>query len=643
MDPQAADFDALPVGVLSVSLGGQVLAANRCLAEWLGNAPAELQSQHIDRLLTRGGRVLYHTYLLPTLRVHGQVQELALALDARDGPIHVLTCASLRDDGDEPVVQLAFSPMRERLRVEAELQRVQRAADAAPALLFEYERDDGGSGRFSYASAGLRTLYGMPPDAARDADGAVWEQVHPDDRTALLAARDAAQDGGQLWIFQYRARKSARQPWSWHALRATSQGRLDGHVVWHGTITDITRELALQEAALERDVADQANKAKSEFLARMSHELRTPLNGIIGFAKLLASDRRRPLDAEQSRRVQLIEGSGHLLLALINEVLDIARIEAGKLALHPRAVPLLPLLQRAVSALEPMMRDRDVTAALHCPPDIVVLADTDRLEQVMANLLSNAVKYNRHSGSITVSVAAQGSDAVAISVSDTGRGMAKEQLQQMFQPFNRLGAEKTAIQGVGLGLVITRNLVEAMDGRMDVDSEEGAGSTFTLVLPRSTAAPTDDSPQDAMAAGPRSLQLPTRTVLCAEDNPVNATLLEAVLEDVPGLAVRIGTNGEDTLRIAKEHPPHLLLLDMQLPDMDGIELLARLRQLPGLAHTPAIVVSADAMPGDMERALAKGFSAYWTKPINVATVQSEVLRILADSASGPPANQAIPN
>ncbi|KQP18260.1 PAS domain-containing hybrid sensor histidine kinase/response regulator [Pseudorhodoferax sp. Leaf267] len=628
MDPAPPDFDALPIGVLSVDLGGRVLAANACLAGWLGQPAAALAGLHVDQLLTHGGRVLYHTYLLTTLRMRGQVQELTLALDARDGPIHVLTCASLRSEGGTSVVQLAFSPMRERLRVEAELQRVQRAADAAPALLFAYERDRSGAGRFTYASAGLRTLYGLAPGSVCDADRAVWEQVHPDDRAGLLAARDAAQAAGRLWEFRYRARRDLAQPWSWHALRATSGGSLDGCTVWHGTVSDVTRDLALQEAALERDVAAQASKAKSEFLARMSHELRTPLNGIIGFSRLLAADTQRPLDVEQSRRVQLIESSGHLLLSLIDEVLDIARIEAGRLQLHLGPVPLAPLLQRAVAALEPTMLAHGVTATVDCPPDFAVHADGSRLEQVLSNLLSNAVKYNRPGGRITVSAVASEADRVAIAVQDTGHGLTEDQLRQMFQPFNRLGAEKTRTEGVGLGLVITRSLVEAMQGSVGVQSVAGAGTTFTVVLPRAQAA----LPASTVAcaeANDAAAQGAPRRVLCAEDNPVNATLMQAVLEVLPGVEVYIGATGEDTLRDAALHPPHLLLLDVQLPDMDGYELLRRLRALPGLAQTPAVVVSADAMPEDLARAKAHGCVAYWTKPISVERVRAEVRRMLA--------------
>lgn len=632
MEPAPPDFDSLPVGVLSVDLGGQVLAANACLARWLGQPARALTGQHVDQLLTHGGRVLYHTYLLPTLRMRGQVQELTLALDARDGPIHVLTCASLRAEDPQPVVQLAFSPMRERLRVEAELQRVQRAADSAPALLFAYERDGAAAGRFVYASAGLRSLYGLAPGTVSESDASVWEQVHPDDRAGLLAARDAAQAAGALWTFRYRARKNAEQPWSWHALRATSQGGLDGVTVWHGTVSDVTRDLALQEAALERDVAAQANKAKSEFLARMSHELRTPLNGIIGFAELLASDRARPLDAEQLRRVQLIESSGHLLLALINEVLDIARIEAGRLALDLAPVPLAPLLQRAVAAQEPAMQARSLEARTDCTPELTVQADLRRLEQVLGNLLSNAVKYNRQGGHITVTATPQGTDRVAIAVHDTGAGLAEEQLRQMFQPFNRLGAERTRVEGVGLGLVITRSLVEAMQGSIEAHSTPGVGTTLTVFLPRSQPARTADAPAPAPAGGQTAPAL-RRRVLCAEDNPVNAILMQAALEVLDGVDVYIGATGEDTLHDAAAHPPHLLLLDMHLPDMNGYELLARLRALPGLEHTPAVVVSADAMPEDLARATRHGFAAYWTKPVSVERMRTEVMRWLAQGGA----------
>lgn len=278
------------------------------------------------------------------------------------------------------------------------------------------------------------------------------------------------------------------------------------------------------------------------------------------------------------------------------------------------------------------MQARSLEARTDCTPELTVQADLRRLEQVLGNLLSNAVKYNRQGGHITVTATPQGTDRVAIAVHDTGAGLAEEQLRQMFQPFNRLGAERTRVEGVGLGLVITRSLVEAMQGSIEAHSTPGVGTTLTVFLPRSQPARTADAPAPAPAGGQTAPAL-RRRVLCAEDNPVNAILMQAALEVLDGVDVYIGATGEDTLHDAAAHPPHLLLLDMHLPDMNGYELLARLRALPGLEHTPAVVVSADAMPEDLARATRHGFAAYWTKPVSVERMRTEVMRWLAQGGA----------
>ncbi|MBQ0931427.1 PAS domain-containing hybrid sensor histidine kinase/response regulator [Ideonella alba] len=625
MPESRSSWDDLPVGVALVSAAGELIEANACLAQWLGQPVGLLRGSRIDDWLTRAGRVLYHTHVLPTLHLHGQLQELSLSLQSGDMTLPVLACASLGGAVDARTVRLVMSPMRERQRLERQLQRAQRAADAAPVLLFEYERDALGRGVFTYLSAGVERLYGPVEQASMVPEQALWSHVHPDDLPGLLRAREDSVRAGGVWGGHFRVRAQGASDWAIDDILATPQPMGDDRWTWYGTIADVTRQHEIEQSAQLREAAQRASAAKSEFMARTSHELRTPLNGILGFSQLMAEDAREPLGPEQRRRLGVVNASAMQLLALINELLDIARIEAGELRLLMQPVRLLPLLQQALAAIEPMATGAGLSMTLQCPFTVAVQADATRLQQVLTNLLSNAVKYNIRQGQVAVVV--RHADAqVRIDVQDSGPGMSAAQLRQLFQPFNRLGAERTATEGSGLGLVISRQLVEAMGGRLEVTSQPGQGSTFSVTLStaaaRPAAVPREEGMPGARPPGPR------RRVLYAEDNPVNALLMEQVLAPLDGVELRLAASGEEALACAAQWPPDLLLLDMHLGDMDGRTLLGRLRDLPGLAGVPAVAVSADAMPDDVALARASGFQDYWTKPIDVHRLRIGLLQAL---------------
>ena len=629
------EANRFPFGLLSVGLDGRVQAANRYAATLLGAEPDALSGQPVDGLLSAGGRMLYHTYLVPLLQLHGHVHEFALPLVSRGGaPVDVLVYGSRDDAVEPPRVVMALLPMHERRRIENELLRAQRVADSAPGMLFEYVVGPDGRGRFPYVSAGSTQIYGLRPEQLVRSDEPLLALVHPDDRAALVEARRRSRGEENSWSGTYRARRRGdSEGWAWHSVRATPRLQGDGTVVWHGVVTDITRQREMELAEKTHKVAEQASRAKSEFLARMSHELRTPLNAIIGFSQLLAGDAQAAdWQEEQRRRLGIIESSGRRLLALIDEVLDISRIEAGRIELHAADVPLQPLLAETLLLVEPMARLRDIELRCEVDEPLVVRADAGRLGQIVANLLSNAVKYNRPHGRVDV-VARNEAGLVRIEVADTGLGMNAAQRAQLFQPFNRLGAERTRTEGTGLGLVITRDLAELMGGRLEVDSEPGRGTRMSLLLPPgvATTAPTPlAAPADEPTASPSR---PEARVLCVEDNAVNILLLEAMLHPLPGLSIEVAEDGASALAAAQTQRPDLLLLDMNLPDIDGCTLLQRLRALDGLNAVPAVAVSADAMPSHIERARQAGFHAYWTKPLDVAQVQRDVQRLLA-SAGG---------
>ncbi len=395
-----------------------------------------------------------------------------------------------------------------------------------------------------------------------------------------------------------------------------------------GVVEDITEYLRLldSERALQR--AEAANRAKSEFLSRMSHELRTPLNAMIGFAQLLGLDREPGLAPQQREWAQQIQRAGWHLLEMINETLDLARIESGALKLEATALALAPLLAacRAMVATPAMQRGIRIEETLE-PDATAVLADPMRLRQVLTNLLSNAVKYNVDGGVVTVTTrrcTLDEGDFVQLLVADTGLGMTAEQQTALFQPYNRLGRENTPIEGTGIGLVISRRLAELMNGTLQASSEAGRGSTFTLRLPAAAAAELPPAAYSHTSPAPYRQRL----VHYVEDNETNIEVMRGVLAQRAQITLETSQLGLDGLTAIRAQRPDLILLDMQLPDISGLELLRHLKQDDSIAHIPVVVVSADATVPATEQALTSGAAHYVTKPVDVAQLLQIIDAIL---------------
>jgi PAS domain S-box-containing protein len=389
-----------------------------------------------------------------------------------------------------------------------------------------------------------------------------------------------------------------------------------------GVVEDITERLRMEEALSNALAAERASKAKTEFLSRMSHELRTPLNAMLGFAQLLRVDVRHPLSEAQRDKVEHIERAGAHLLAMMTDVLDLSRIEAGGLPMCPEPLDVAACMNEALALVTNQAAAAGLHALLHLPQDeLHVLADQLRLRQVLVNLLSNAIKYNRPGGQLRLEAMPMGRELLFV-VSDTGKGMNAEQLAHLFEPFNRLGAERTAVEGTGIGLVIVRRLVELMHGRIEVSSTPGVGSSFRVWLPMADA-------DHVMAAGkehgPRSgfggldeLGKHTRVLLYAEDNAVNVELLREVMGMRPHWHLDIARSGQQAIDMVRASPPDLLLLDMHLGDMTGLEVSDILACDPALATIPRVALSADAMPDQISAARERGFADYLTKPVDVS-------------------------
>jgi signal transduction histidine kinase/ActR/RegA family two-component response regulator len=376
---------------------------------------------------------------------------------------------------------------------------------------------------------------------------------------------------------------------------------------------------ANDEAEQAREAAESANRAKSDFLSRMSHELRTPMNSILGFGQLLA---RRDLPSDQRRAIEHILKAGQHLLVLINEVLDLSRIETNRQELSVEPVHLDTELREAINLIRPLaVQSRCVIAddpAVDAAIDdaLWVNADRQRLAQVLLNLLSNAVKYNRPSGRVWITCDAPVPGRVRVGVHDTGPGIPAHRMSELFVPFARLGAEESGVVGTGLGLALSQRLVEAMGGALSAESAWGEGSTFWLELIRSSGAVTRAQRSIVPSSTEAASAIPA-SILCIEDNVDNLSLIEAVLGLRPGITMMSAVQGRIGLDLAFQHEPDLLLLDMNLPDLPGIEVLRRLRADRRTHGMPVIVISADANPDSIKTLMHAGARAYITKPIDV--------------------------
>jgi signal transduction histidine kinase/ActR/RegA family two-component response regulator len=394
-------------------------------------------------------------------------------------------------------------------------------------------------------------------------------------------------------------------------------GRLADSLIQAQRVLD-TRTAELVGA---RDEALRATQAKNTFLSATSHELRTPLNAVLGFTQLLQlSD----LNDEDRDGVDRILAAGRHLLSLINELIDIARIESGEfsLSVEPVLVPLL--VEEACQLMEPLAAERSITLTLVCShPELAVKADRQRMSQILVNLISNAVKYNRHGGRVTIGCQADGSEQVTMVVTDTGAGLSEADMQRIFVPFDRLGAEQTGIEGTGIGLPLARAFAIAMDGELTASSTPGEGTAFTVTLPRAAdiaQVPREDSPVLAGLDAPPKPAGSRSRILYIEDNPANVEVVSRFLRSRQDVQLHSVMSGQAGLDLARREVPDLILLDLHLPDIQGGEVLKRLKSDPATAGIPVAVLSAEAAPSVIRHMRDRGVAAYLTKPLNLTEV-----------------------
>jgi PAS domain S-box-containing protein len=381
-------------------------------------------------------------------------------------------------------------------------------------------------------------------------------------------------------------------------------------------------ERTLQENNIELErakaAAEKANLAKSDFLSSMSHELRSPLNAILGFAQLINSDSPPPTPSQAASIDQILH-AGWYLLELINEILDLAQIESGKLALSREPTSLAEVMLECQAMIEPQAQQRGIKMIFpHSGVPSFVDADRTRLKQVLINLLSNAIKYNQANGTVVVECTMSAPERMRISVRDTGAGLPPEMLSQLFQPFNRLGQERGREEGTGIGLVMSKRLVELMGGLIGVESTVGLGSVFWFELNATLEPVLPDAEEPAeIAASSLPRSGPARTLLYVEDNPANLKLIEQLIARRPELRLLVARDGNRGIELARANLPDVILMDINLPGISGIEALKILRDGPETADIPVVALSANAMPRDIEKGLQAGFFRYLTKPIKV--------------------------
>lgn len=554
-----------------------------------------------------------------------------------------------------------------QLRAEAEqagraaLQRLLTERDAALADL-QQAQWLGRIGHWTWARASDRLVCAAVvhdvlewPPGRDDLHGRdLQSRLPPADWVAVRSAMRQALAIGTPYRFQLALLLPSGQP-RWVDIQGAAPINTDGgRQNLHGTLQDVTIRHLAQQAALDQRSRFMALRAKNELLAKVSHEMRTPLNAVLGFTELLALDSQVQALPPAREKLALIHGAAQHLQVMIDDVLDLAQVQAGRLRLAPAALPVAPLVDESLRWLATLAEQRQVTVRRsEIDPDWHVQADRNRLRQVLLNLLRNAIQYNHADGDVSVQVqhlsaSSAAAGQVRIAVHDTGPGLTEAQLGELFTPFNRIGPQADANDGAGLGLSVSHALVEAMGGQLQVTSTPGQGSVFAVCLPVGAAAPgkrppdapvprpqaaaTNDGKRRAAAvlaaladaraleaalAPPAAAPLAQRTVLCIDDNRLNLAVLRQALQRLPQVQALLASSGPEGLALARAQPPDLVLLDINMPGMNGLAVLQHLQADPVLAGVPCVAVSANALPDDVAQALAAGFRHYLTKPYNI--------------------------
>ena len=626
----AAIVDSSDDATIGTTLDGQITSWNPAAEQIHGYSAAEAVGNNVSMLLAPGQEAELR-WLLASVARGEHVSRLETTRRRQDGRVIdvSLTALPIRDRQGQIVAAATIArDISERERALAELEEAQRIARVGSWSW------DPNTGQMSWSSQ-MYAVFGRDPAKGPPSIGEFLAYAHPEDRERVADVYAQALAGGAAFEIECRiVADDGVVQHTVHALAYADPARAGGCL---GTVQDVTRQRRAERERLElleaSARAESANRAKSEFLARMSHELRTPLNAIIGFSQVLQLERLEPRHNED---IGYILTAGNHLLALVDEVLDLARIESGQMTISPEPVALANTVHDALALLAPMAHERHVTLAVNTDGlahDGHVHADRNRFKQVLLNVLSNAIKYNRPGGGrVDVSFQISEGARVRTMIADTGIGIAPEQLDKLFEPFERLGAERTDVEGTGLGLALSNGLIEAMGGTIEVQSVVGVGTTFVIELAAAQrpAGERQPSPGDQALAELGGPGAKSQLILYIEDNLSNLTLVERILERRVSVELISAMQGTLGLELARQHRPDLIVLDLHLPDMPGTEVLTRLKANPITREIPVIVLTADASGRQAERVRQLGAIDYVTKPLDVPKFIEIIANNLAD-------------
>jgi len=552
------------------------------------------------------------------------------------------------DDGTVDGFFVMSLDITERKRAEEERERTRLALEAAQRLahIGSFERTF--EPEQFFWTRELYHIHGLDPNGPPVTYELFLQHVHPSDRARVRRVLDKAMRTQQrTFSLEYRAVRPDGVERNVAASGEFTYNSDGSALSLIGSIQDITTQKRIQ-AALERAKldAETANRAKTEFLSSMSHELRTPMNAVLGYAQLLLQNKKEPISTRQQRQINQILKSGQHLLNLINDILDLSRIESGRVELALKDLELEKIINECLSLVEAMATRNHITIQNQTrhKPALTVHCDDVRLKQALVNLLSNAIKFNRPGGRVIIDQEKRRDGAVRISITDTGNGIPASRHRELFEPFSRLDATQRGIEGTGIGLAISKQLIERMGGRVGFTSESGVGSTFWIEVP-SAAHDTGDAENPSAAAADlepafKLASSGRRQLLYVEDDESNLRLLEEVISHIPNLSLLAAPDAESGILVAMEARPDIIVMDINLPGMSGFEAIERLKRQPETQNIPVIALSAAAMSKDIQKGAEAGFFAYLTKPFVIDELLTTIDQALAEAA-GSQADEAV--
>ena len=617
-------YDLAPVGYCTVSDTDHILEANLTAASLLGMSCSEMVGKPIRRFIATADQDIYYHHC-QRLQETGQPQSCELRLVRLDASLFWAQLTATRTQGASrhTANRLVLTDINARKVAQDQIRISELALKAITQGVLITTPDL----CVVSVNEAFLTMTGYTEHELMGADCSLFNGPLTDTATTARLVdliKEKREFSGELLHY----RKDGSSFWNQLVVSPVFDdlGQLTHFISINTDVSERKRldrvlhdnNLALQQATL---VAEKASLAKSDFLSSMSHELRSPLNAILGFAQLLETGTPALTPAQQVK-TEKIQRGGWSLLMLINDLLDLALIESGKLAMSLAPLSLARVLLECQSMIEPQAERHGIRVDFpQLTSQLVVTADPLRLQQVMINLLSNAIKYNRSNGTVNVSVDAVAAGVLRISVHDTGHGIPEEKLSQLFEPFNRLGQEGSTTEGTGIGLVVTRRLIELMGGKIGVQSTVGVGSVFWVELSLAQTLPAAPCHLTGSVGQPsvpvRSETTPCK-VLYVEDNLVNMELVAQILATArPNLQLLRAENGTQGIDMARNHRPQVILMDLHLPGITGLEALKILRRDPATRHIPVLAISANAMPHDIASGLAAGFVRYLTKPFKI--------------------------